>query len=138
MNRITRRLNALRTGSALALLTALALPVAQAAAPTSSRAEATAFIHELAAGRFAEAEADFNAQMRRHASAAKLKGLWKYMQKQFGAYAKTDGSDTMRYHGQPMVIVHTTFKRQTVGLAVFFDHAHQIAGLRVVPIRGER
>ena len=34
-----------------------------------------------------------------------------------------------------MVIVRTMFKRQTVGLAVFFDDARKIDGLRVVPIR---
>ena len=41
----------------------------------------------------------------------------------------------MNFKGHPMVIVHTMFKKQTVGLAVFFNHAHQISGLRVVPIQ---
>lgn len=134
MIRMTRRLNPLRVGCALALLTPLALPAAQAAAPTHRRAEATAFIHEMAAGRFTRAEAHFDAKMRAHATPAKLKSLWRFMQKQFGAYARTDGSDTLMVKGHPMVIVHTTFKRQTVGLAVFFDRAHKIDGLRVVPV----
>lgn len=135
MIRITRRLSTLWAVFALALVAPLALAATPAATHVDYRAEATAFIHALGAGQFKQAEAHFNAQMRRHASPAKLKSLWKYMQKQFGAYAKTEGSDSMSYHGNPMVIVHTVFKRQTVGLAVFFNRSHQIAGLRVVPIR---
>ncbi len=135
MIRITRRLSALWAGFALALLAPLALAASPASTHVNYRAEATAFIHALAAGQFKQAEAHFNAQMRRHASPAKLKKLWKFMQKQFGVYAKTEGSDTMSYHGNPMVIVHTMFKHQTVGLAVFFNRSHEIAGLRVVPIR---
>lgn len=135
MIRCIRRLTALRAGCALALLAPLALPVAQAAAPAGSRAEATAFVQDLAAGRFAQAETHFNASMRQHATPAKLKDLWQFIEKQFGPYTKTDGGDTMSYKGQPMVIVHTMFKRQTIGLAVFFDHNHQIAGLRVVPLQ---
>jgi hypothetical protein len=135
MIRSTTRLKALWAGCALALLAPLALPAAHAAAPTHRRAEATAFVHELAAGQFAQAEARFDAQMRTHASPAKLKKLWHYMQKQFGPYARTDGSNSMSLRGHPMVIVRTMFKRQTVGLAVFFDDARKIDGLRVVPIR---
>ena len=135
MIRFIRRLTALRAGCALALLAPLALPVAQAAAPAGSRAEATAFVQDLAAGRFAQAEAHFNASMRQHATPAKLKDLWQFIEKQFGPYTKTDGGDTMSYKGQPMVIVHTMFKRQTIGLAVFFDHNNQIAGFRVVPLQ---
>jgi hypothetical protein len=135
MIRITRRLSTLSAGVALALVAPLALAAAPGATHGHYRAEATAFIHALGAGEFKQAEAHFTAQMRRHASPAKLQSLWKYMQKQFGSYAKTEGSDTMRYHGNPMVIVHTVFKRQAVGLAVFFNRSHEIAGLRVVPIR---
>lgn len=135
MIRITRRLNTLWAGIALALVAPLALAASPAATHLTDRAEATAFIHALGAGQFKQAEVHFNAQMRRHASPAKLKRLWKFMQKKLGVYARTEGSDTLSYHGNPMVIVHTMFKRQTVGLAVFFDHAHQISGLRVVPIQ---
>ncbi len=135
MIRMTRRLNAFGAGCAAALLAVAALPAAHAATPARNRTEATAFIHELAAGQFKRAEARFGTQMRAHANAAKLESLWQFMQKQFGVYVRTDGSGTMRYHGHPMVIVHTMFKRQTVGLAVFFDHAHKINGLRVVPIQ---
>ena len=135
MIRITRRLNTLWAGIALALVAPLALAASPAATHLTDRAEATAFIHALGAGQFKQAEVHFNAQMRRHASPAKLKRLWKFMQKKLGVYARTEGSDTLSYHGNPMVIVHTMFKRQTVGLAVFFNHSHEIAGLRVVPIQ---
>ena len=135
MIRINRRLNALRAGCAFALLAPLALPAAQATAPTGSRAEATAFVQDLAAGRFAQAETHFNASMRKHATPAKLKDLWQFIEKKFGPYTKTDGGDTMTYKGQPMVIVHTMFQHQTIGLAVFFDHDHQISGFRVVPLK---
>jgi hypothetical protein len=135
MFRTTRKLNVLRSACALALLAPLALTAARAAAPAGRRTEATAFIHQLAAGQFAHAETHFNATMRAHATPAKLQKLWQFMEKQFGPYAKTVGSDKLSFKGHPMVIVHTMFKRQTVGLAVFFDHAHQISGLRVVPIQ---
>jgi hypothetical protein len=135
MFRTSRKLNVLRSACALALLAPLALTAARAAAPAGARAEATAFIHQLAAGQFVQAETHFNATMRAHATPAKLHKLWQFMEKHFGPYAKTVGSDKMNFKGHPMVIVHTMFKRQTVGLAVFFDHAHQISGLRVVPIQ---
>ena len=130
-----RRVNALRTVCALALLAPLALTTARASAPSGQRAEATAFIHELAAGKFAQAETRFNSQMREQATPQKLKGLWQFMQKHFGPYAKTTGADKTNFQGHPMIIVHTVFKRQTVGLAVFFDHAQKISGLRVVPLQ---
>lgn len=137
MIRIIRRLKVLGAGCALALLAPLALAAAPApaTAPVGSRAEATAFVQDLAAGRFAQAETHFNARMRRHATPAKLKDLWQFIEKKFGPYRKTDGGDTMSYKGQPMVVVHTMFKHQTIGLAVFFDHNHQIAGFRVVPLQ---
>lgn len=135
MMRIMRRVNACRAACALAVLAPLALPAALAGTPSGSRAVATAFVHELAAGQFSQAESHFNAQMRRHATPAKLQNLWQYIEKKFGPYTKTEGSDSMRFKGKPMVIVHTMFEQQTVGLAVFFDQAHQIAGLRVVPLQ---
>ncbi len=133
--RILRRLNGRRAVWALVVLAPLTLPAAHATEPANSRTVATDFVHELAAGQFAQAEAHFDAQMREHATPAKLQNLWQYIEKKFGPYAKTEGSDSMRYHGKPMVIVHTMFKQQTVGLAVFFDQAHQITGLRVVPLQ---
>lgn len=136
MIRTTPRLSVLWAGCALALLGLAGMPAARAAAPANNRGAATAFVHELAAGQFTRAEARFNAQMRRHATAAKLKNLWQFMQKEFGPYGATEGSNTLTVHGHLMVIVHTRFKRQTVGLAVFFDNAHRIAGLRVVPLKG--
>ena len=135
MIRFIRRLNALRAGCALALLAPLALPAAQATAPTGSRAEATAFVQDLAAGRFEQAETHFNASMRKHATPAKLKDLWQFIEKQFGPYSRTDGGDAMSYKGHPMVVVHTMFQHQTIGLAVFFDHDHRISGFRVVPLQ---
>ena len=79
MYRTTGKLNALRSACALALLAPLALTAARAASPAGRRAEATAFIQQLAAGQFTQAETHFNATMRTHATPAKLQKLWQFM-----------------------------------------------------------
>jgi hypothetical protein len=37
--------------------------------------------------------------------------------------------------GHPTIILHTAFKRQTVGIEIVFDQAHRIEGIHVVPLQ---
>jgi hypothetical protein len=118
-----------------ALMFAMALPAAHAAGPMSTRAVAHAFVQDLATGHYARAEACFTPRMRRLAKPAKLRSLWQFLGRKFGAYEKIDGSDAVTVAGHPTIIVHTAFTRLTVGLEITFDAAHRIAGLHVVPVQ---
>lgn len=133
MVRMTRS-NALRIGCALGFLAATMLPAAHATVSSTDRAVAQAFVQDLSSGRFAQAEARFRPQMRRLATPDKLRSLWQFVVKKFGAYKKIDRSDAVNVQGHRAIIVHTVFERLTIGFEITFDSSHQIAGIHVVPV----
>jgi hypothetical protein len=118
---------------ALGLVAVGRASAANAAAVGADSAAAQAFVHQLASGKFSQAEADFTSQMKSAVGTDGLQQLWSKLQQMYGTFQSTGALKTGVVSGYSVVVVRANFKSQAVGLAVAFDSSHRIAGLHVVP-----
>ncbi len=117
----------------LGLLAVSGASAANGAAAGGDSAAAVAFVHQMASGKFSQAEAGFTTEMKSAVGADGLQQLWSKLQQQFGAFESTGALQTAVVNGYSVVTVRANFKSQAIGLAVAFDSSHRIAGLHLVP-----
>jgi uncharacterized protein len=118
---------------ALGLIGASCASAANGAAAGGDDAAAVAFIHQMASGKFSQAEADFTSQMKSAVGSEGLQRLWSQLQQMYGAFQGTGAIQSAVVSGHAIVVVRANFNSQAVGLAVAFDSEHRIAGLHLVP-----
>lgn len=82
---------------------------------------------------FGKATANFDATMKKHLPADKLKGAWASIQSQAGAFMKELGVRTSQEQGYEIVYVTCEFEKAPLDMKVVFDSAGKIAGLFFVP-----
>jgi hypothetical protein len=117
---------------ALGLLGVTCASAANGAAAGGDNAAAVAFIHQMASGKFSQAEASFTTQMKSAVGSDGLQQLWSQLQQMYGAFESTGAVRTGVVSGHSIVVVRANFKSRAVGLAVAFDSDHRIAGLHLV------
>lgn len=118
---------------ALGWVAVMGASAANGAAAGDDSAAAVAFVHQMASGKFTQAEAGFTTQMKTAVGPNGLQQLWSQLLQSYGAFESTGALKTDVVNGYPVVVVRANFKDQAVGLAVAFDPSHRIAGLHLVP-----
>ena len=118
----------------LAIVTALA-PGGNAAAqsPADPAATATTLLDHLDAGRYAQAEAMFDAAMAKAVPADKLKGLWEALPAQVGPAKGRGEASTVEQGGMHVVRLALQYEKAAFVASVAVDAQGRITGFFIQP-----
>lgn len=128
---------AVRCLSLLAALGLLAATGHSAAAAASDQfvPQAEAFMDNLHAGRFTNAEARFDKTMSAALPATKLAATWQAVNQQAGEFKRRHGARTEALPPYQIVLVTCEFARDWLDAKVVFNPKGEIAGLFFLPAR---
>ena len=120
-------------GVLLVLLFA-AIPVHTAQQASSDyQARATEFVTEMAAGQFANVEAQYSAPVAAALAPGKLGAVWTSLESQVGAFQKITDSKLEAAQELQIVTLTCVFEHATLDAVIAFDKDGRIAGLHFVP-----
>lgn len=102
-----------------------------AAEPTTT---ATHLLDQLDAGRYAEAEAMFSAQMKAAVPAEKLKAVWESLPAQMGAAGPRGDARTSEADGFRIVVIPLHYANGALQARIALDKDDKIAGFLVQPV----
>lgn len=119
------------------LLFCLPLVVHATGASRSPKAAAHAFIDDLHAGRFAQADARFSKEIQSMLPTPRLEAVWKQMTSRLGAFEKVESTKVEAAGQYQRVLSTTRFAKSTVVLGVAVNDAGEVVGFHVLPARGK-
>lgn len=104
--------------------------------PKSPRAKrGEAIVMELAAGRFHQVEAQFDARMAKALPEAKLSEVWAQIQSQAGPFKLITGSRETKLKTYDVALVNCAFAKLSLQAVVAIDGDGRVGGLSFRPVQ---